>query len=188
MQRTCGLIALILACGSIADAEPIDDARAIVDLTVTRDQYESVFAGMADLMLGNLQNEFRGNGQEISEDAAQVAVEMMTQKLVDGMMEYSRDPIAEIYALYYSPKALNDYRAFLETDSGKEIIAKLPAVTAEGTKMGSMIGGQIASNIMESVVEDMRADKWPEGTLMSTKAELRILFDVLPVSEMPAER
>jgi len=36
--------------------------------------------------------------------------------------------------------------------------------------------------------DDMRNENWPAGTLKSTQFELRALFDLPPVSEMPPER
>ncbi|HBN92896.1 MAG TPA: hypothetical protein DD397_10060, partial [Hyphomonas sp.] len=83
MKRLLPAIVLILLFGAPVAADPMEDAYYIVEQTATRDQYEGAFAAMADLMLGNLQNELAKNGETISDDAADVAIQMLTAHMTD---------------------------------------------------------------------------------------------------------
>ena len=55
-------------------------------------------------------------------------------------------------------------------------------------KIGEQVGASIAGPAVAAMQDDMRNENWPAGTLKSTQFELRALFDLPPVSEMPPER
>ena len=183
MKRLLPAIVLILLFGAPVAADPMEDAYYIVEQTATRDQYEGAFAAMADLMLGNLQNELAKNGETISDDAADVAIQMLTAHMTDALLEGMREPIAKAYVYNLSPDALEAYRAFLETPEGQEISMASAAIMRESLKICEQVGPAVAA-----MQDDMRNENWPAGTLKSTQFELRALFDLPPVSEMPPER
>ncbi|KCZ94334.1 hypothetical protein HJO_03130 [Hyphomonas johnsonii MHS-2] len=178
----------MLAGAPGAFAEPIDDARVIVDKTVTRDQFSAAFTSIAGLMLGNMQNEVAKSGKSLSDDAAAVVVEMLTTQMVDAILERMREPLAKAYVLNLSPEAIAAYRAFLETEAGGEVAAATPQIMLESSKIGEEIGGEIAGEAVRAMVAEMEAGNWPSGTLKSTQAELRDLYVLPEVAEMPAER
>ena len=68
------------------------------------------------------------------------------------------------------------YRAFLETDEGREIAAQIPTMTDEGAAIGEQIGVQIGQSAMVTVLADVGADNWPEGTPTTVQRELKTLF------------
>jgi Uncharacterized protein conserved in bacteria (DUF2059) len=188
MKHHLPAIVLILLFGAPAVADPMEDAYYIVEQTATRDQYEGAFAGMADLMLGNLQNEVAKNGETISDDAADVAIQLLTAHMTDALLEGMREPLAKAYVYNLSPDALEAYRAFLETPEGQEVSMASGALMRESLKIGEQLGARIAGPAVAAMQDDMRNENWPAGTLKSTQFELRALFGLPPVSEMPPER
>tara|TARA_R110001606_G_scaffold364453_2_gene518985 strand:- start:44 stop:610 length:567 start_codon:yes stop_codon:yes gene_type:complete len=188
MMRMAKPLMCAILLAQVVSAEPIDDARIIVEKTVTRDQFDAAFVAMADLLLGSMQNESAKSGKPLSDDAAQVVVQMLTERMVDGMLEQMREPLAQAYMLNLSPEAISAYRRFLETDEGSEVAAITPTIMLESMKIGQEIGKNIATDAVNAMIADIEADNWPSGTLKSTQAELRSLYSLPSAAEMPPER
>ncbi len=188
MKSLLSTLVIALVAGLPVMADPMDDALYIVDQTLTQDHLEGGFAAVADLMVGNLQNEVAKGGDTISDDAARVVSQMLSQHMIESMMEAMREPLAKAYVYNLSPESLEAYRAFIETPAGQEVIGTSGALLLESYKIGEQVGGQVAGPAVAAMQADIRADRWPEGTLKSTRAELRELFDQPPVSDMPPER
>ncbi len=181
------IVASACMCGA-AHAEPIDDARAIVELTVDESQFELIFDAMGDLMLSALQNELANSGKAISEDAAKVYVALLTKHMASGLSGKMQEPLAEAYALNLSPDTLAAYRAFLETDAGREVAATQSLILQESTKIGEELAPPVATDAIIATMEDMKAGNWPEGTLKTTQKELWDLLELPPISEEPPAR
>jgi hypothetical protein len=187
MKSVFAMIAGVCLCGA-AFAEPIDDARAIVGITVNEAQFVAVFDGLGDLMLASLQNEFSKQGKTISDDAGRVYVEMLSDNMVEGLTEKMREPLAQAYAANISADALSAYRAFLETEEGLEVAGILPVLVQEGQKIGEQLAPAVAADATRRTLADMEAGTWPDGTLKTTRNELLAMFGAPPISEDPPER
>lgn len=154
----------------------MEDALYIVDHTISRAEYEAAFVGMADLMVGNLQNEFAKGGDSISNTASETVVVMMTRHMTDALLAGMREPLAEAYVYNVSPESLAAYRAFLETPEGQEISSTNGVIALESVKIGEELAESIAIPAVTAMIEDMRDGNYPAGTLKSTQRELERLF------------
>lgn len=188
MRHLLSTIALVCLAGFPGHADPMDDALYVVDQTVTRDQFETAFASMSELMVGSFQNEFSKEGKTVSTDAARVLSQLLSSNMVDGLISEMREPLAAAYVENMSAHALADLRAFLETDSGQEFAASTNAIMRESVKIGEELAVTVVGPAVEAMQNDIRNERWPEGTLKSTQAELRELYGLPPVSDMPPER
>ncbi|MEL6246288.1 MAG: DUF2059 domain-containing protein [Pseudomonadota bacterium] len=159
-----------------AFADPQADAEYIVDVTITPELFEATMAGVADLMVGNLQNEYAKVGQPISNDAARVISDMLSDQIVTLMTRDMRSQMVAIHVAGLSPEVLADYRAFLETPSGQKLISATPLLTMESQKIGEEIGGRIASEAFANIRQIIAEEEWPARTLPSTQAEIRAAF------------
>ena len=177
-----------LCFSSMAFAEPIDDALVIVDNTIDAEQYARAFEGMGELMLGMLQNELSKEGKTISRDAGLVYVGMMTSHMTDALVAQMREPLAKAYVANLTPETLAAYRAFLETDAGREVAATKALIMRESIKIGEDIAVAVATPAVAAAQADIEADNWPAGTLKTTQVELRELFGFPPVSDDPPAR
>lgn len=188
MKYVLAALAITSGLALPASPEPMDDALYIVDAIYTRDQYKIGIDGMADILIGSFENDLQKEGLSISPDAAAVFLQMMSDNMLDMLVEGTRQPLADAYVLNLSPETLSAYRAFLETEEGQEVSANLGALTRESLRVGEMVGAEIAEPAVAGVLANMEDGEWPVGTLKSTQFELRKLFDLPPVSEMPPER
>jgi hypothetical protein len=188
MKSILAVLAAALVFCPAALGEPIDDARAIVDLTTDDAKYEVMFDALGDLMLGSLQNELTKSGKIISDNAAQVYVKMLTSHMSQGLTESMREPLAEAYVANLSSEALAGYRVFLESEAGQEVTATQGLMIQESTKIGQDVAVPIAVAATKASLADMEAGKWPDGTLKTTQNELLSLLELSPVSEEPPER
>ena len=172
------LIPLVVSLATLfpAHAGPEDDARAIVEMTVTKEVFDSAMSAVAELMAGNIQNEVSKSGQTMSDGAARTVTTMMTDAMASQMVGGMSEPMVQAYVDNHSPEALAAYRAFLESAEGREIAAKIPAMTNEGAAIGERIGLQIGQSAMLGVLADVGADNWPEGTSTTVQRELKTLF------------
>lgn len=182
-----GLAAALALGAAPAQADPMEDALYIVDHTISRTEYEAAFAGMADLMVGNLQNEFAKGGDSISNAASETAVIMMSAQMADALLDGMRRPLAEAYVYNVSPEALAGYRAFLETPAGQEISASNGVIALESVKIGNELAESIAIPAVNAMIEDMRDGNYPAGTLKSTQRELERLFLEQDPADTPPE-
>jgi len=181
------LVTGICLC-SAASAEPIDDARAIVNMTIDESQFQIMFDSIGDLMLGTLQNELAKEGETLSDDAGRVYVAMLTGHMVNGLSGKMQEPLAEAYVLNLSPETLTAYRAFLETEAGQEVAATQGIIMQESTKIGEQLAAPVATEAVMAAQADMENGNWPKGTLKSTQKELMDLMGLPPVSEDPPAR
>ena len=175
LSAAFGLV-LIVAPGAAAD--PVRDAEYIVDKTMTTEQFDIAFAAMADLMLSSIQNELAKQGLSISDEGGKIVVEMMVGEMSARMVEEMRVPLVDVYVNELSPEALRAYKAFLQTEHGREVVAATPNLLAETNRVSELVGGGIATEAVELMLGDMQADNWPVGTPDRLKSELRSLFGV----------
>lgn len=170
-------LAVLAATSTFACADPIDDATFIVDSTLTREYFAESLEQVSGLMVGFMQNELRKQGKEMSNDASEVLSDMMLEAMLEGMQAGMRSDMAEAYVLNFSPDTLAAYRAFLETPAGRELASKQGVIVAEAGKIGEEIGGELGLQAVQKITDDLAADRWPEGTLSSTKTEIANLFE-----------
>lgn len=169
-------ISIILTSAGHAAADPEEDAAIIVDALVSEDLYVAVFEALADLMGGNIRNEFSKAGEEVSDDAIETVVSMMTEDMSSMMATDMRQGMIDVYVEMFSSETLAAYRTFLETDAGREVAALTPELTREGQKLGEGIGADIGVRAANRMQERIKAGQFPEGTLRTTQSELRALF------------
>ena len=160
----------------MAVADPVRDAEYIVDKTNTQDMYDAAFEGMADLMLGNMQNELAKSGLSISDAGGATLVEMMVREMSGRMVEEMRVPLVDVYVDQLSPEALRAYKNFLQTEHGAELVAATPVIMAESTRMGETISEGLATEAVTLMLADMESGNWPPDTTETVKNELRTLF------------
>jgi len=177
MVRFISITFLTLAALSgFAHADPEDDAKAIVEMTATKEVYASGMSAMADLMAGNIQNEVSKAGETMSDAAAALVASMMSDIMAEEMESRMSGPMAQAYIDNHSPEALAAYRAFLETPEGSEIAKNIPVMTQEGAAIGEQIGAQLGGLAVTKIIEDIQSDSLPEGTSSTLKRELESLF------------
>ncbi len=174
---TLGLLAICVAT-SPAVADPLQDAESIVEATILPETFEAAFEAIGGLMVGNIQNEVRQSGEEMSPEAAQLFSRLFMTASSHAMVEQMKEPMVEAYVANLSPQTLADYRAFLETPSGAEFIAAQPALMAEGARIGEAIGAQIALPALEIMKVQLAEGDVPPGTLKTVENELKNLLGV----------
>ena len=174
--KTLTVLSAFAAVSHFAFADPIEDARAIVELTETKELYLVAMEALGELMAGNIQNEVRKNGEEMSDAAAQFAAEFVSDIMAEEMTRRVKEPTVLAYVDNFSPEALAAYRQFLETEEGLEVASKIPLMVKEGSVIGEAIGEEVATIAVEKMIVDISEEKWPEGTSSTLKRELRELF------------
>lgn len=176
-MRTFLVVTLVAASGILfASADPKEDAQAIVEATVTEDLMAATFSAMSELVVHTLQNEANKAGKPLSDDAARVIGNMMVSRMVPYIVADMRAEMATAYLYSMSPEGLAGLRAFLETPSGIEWANAQADLVGESTKVGEKIAAPVATKAVSELVADIKSDKWPDGVLASTKAELREFF------------
>lgn len=163
---------LMALVAPLSEASPREDAQAIVDITVTDEMMGASFEALSDLIVGNFQNEAAKNGKILSEDAARVLGGMLFSEMTPLFTKAMRREMADAYVFTMTPQALADFRAFLESPSGREWAATQPELMREATKIAEVIALPVATKGVELMNEAIARGEWPEGTLNSTKAEI----------------
>jgi hypothetical protein len=143
-----------------------------VEYTVTEEMLEASFEALSELAVGTFQNEAAKSGKLLSEDAARVLGTMMFDEMIPLLTEAMRQKMASAYVHSMSPETLADFRAFLETPSGREWAAAQPLLTRETTKVAESVVAPVANKASERMNASIAQDIWPAGTLASTKAEI----------------
>ena len=162
--------------GGFAHADPEDDAKAIVEMTATKEVFASGMDAMADLMAGNIQNEVNKTGQSMSDAAATLVASMMSEIMAEEMESRMSGPMIQAYIDNHSPEALAAYRAFLQSPEGTEVAKKIPVMTQAGAVIGEQIGVQLGGIAVAQIVQDVQSDNLPAGTSQELKNELKALF------------
>ena len=169
------VLAFSILAGS-AQADPYEDARRIVELTVTEELFATMMSTMGSLRAGNIQNEFTKIDKEMSDTAADTLAFMISNEMTKEMVQAMIEPMSEAYVANHSPQALAAYRAFLETPEGQEILALSPAMVSEGAIIGEKVGETVATSGGQRVMLSIQEGIWPPGTPKTVQRELKKLF------------
>lgn len=161
---------------AFANADPEDDARRIVELTVTDDVFILSFEAIGEMMAGNFQNEFSKAGLSMTDGAAAVLSTMVCREMALEMADIMREPMVDAYLANHSAEALAAYRAFLDTPEGMEIVKNMPAMMKESNLAAEQFAERLATDAVGKVYADMQNDVWPDGTPKTVQNELKSLF------------
>jgi len=178
MQKIIILIALVFS-GQFHTAnaqDELSDAEYVVEQLITPELFESVMSALAEVMAGAIELEFRKQGEEVSAPTlAWLGEEMSIQ-----MGAIMANKVGADYVLAYentlSPEALAGLRHFLETPAGQEYAAKQSVLTREGAAIGEKYGDAIAGEAVAVIIDNIKADIYPDGTTSLVKEELIKLF------------
>ncbi|WP_084418351.1 DUF2059 domain-containing protein [Henriciella litoralis] len=160
-----------------AHADPRNDAERIVELTMGEDIFAATGDLMAELMVGSIQNAVRQEGGSLSDAAATNLVELLMNEMLPVLEKGMNERSVDIYLDTLSPDTLAVYRAFLETPAGLEVIEQTGTIMKESEKLGGEIANENIQTILKAVEARIEADDWPEGTLPSSKKEIRAIFE-----------
>lgn len=161
----------------MAQAEPIDDARYIVDASLSEEYLSSVMDAMAKIMAACITGEMAKNGVMLSEEASATIVKLMKPSLIQGMRDGLRDDLVDVHLDLISPESLAAYRAFLETPAGAEIMSALPELTMVSSQIGEQLGFELGMAAADDMVIRIRAGDFPDGTSKATQEELIAVID-----------
>ena len=172
----------IIAAGALllpisAQADPRSDAERIVELIMSEETFAATGDMMAGLMVGSIQNAVRQEGGSLSDAAANNLAEITVDEMMPILEESMKARSADIYLDTLSPDTLAAYRAFLETPAGVEVIAQTGMIMRESEKLGGEIANESIKTVLDGVEARIEANDWPEGTLPSSKKEIRAIFE-----------
>ena len=165
-----------LAFALSAAADTREDAEYIANALFHDAVIDEMFGAVSDMMVPMMIGEMQRNGVELSESGSRALSAMMMDSIVALGRTSFKEMYADVYEEKVSPESLAAFRAFLETDAGRELSIAQPIIVRESSLRGEQIGFIIATNAMDNIVADIEAGRWPEGTTRSAQQELRELF------------
>lgn len=179
-----GIVVAALAVSPVF-ADPREDAEAIVDATIKPETFEAAFRALGGLLVGNIQNEVREAGGDMSPETAALLNDMILRASTNAMVEKLREPLTEVYLASFSEQLLADYRAFLESGSGQEMLLKQPALMLESARVGEAVGSDIGASALEIMRTQLVEGDVPIGASKSAENELREMLGIRVETQPP---
>jgi hypothetical protein len=173
---------LVIAAGALflqipAQADPRRDAERIIELTMGEEIFAATGDLMAELMVGSIQNAVRQEGGSLSDAAALNLVQLLMDEMLPILDAGISERSVDIYLDTLTPDTIAAYRAFLETPAGQEVVAQTGTIMRESEKLGGEIANESIQTVLQAVEARIEANEWPEGTLPSSKKEIRTIFE-----------
>lgn len=178
LKRCLQLSLLFVFALPIASAqeETSTDAEYIVEQLITPELFGAVMESLAALMASSIQGEFSKTGQSMSDPAAKLLSEIMAEEMGVLMADRLQDEYVILYDETFSPQALSDYRQFLGTPSGRELVKAQVALTEGATILGERYAESIAADAAAITIEMILSGRFDAGTDKGVRNELRELF------------
>lgn len=159
-----------------ASADARDDARFIVEATLTEEFLGATMGVMAEVMASSMAAEFAKSGVNLSDEAGETMLRMMMPTLIEGMRTGMTDDLIDVYLNTMSPESLSDYRKFLETPSGQEVLSSMPAVSVASAEVGGRLGQSLGLEAANAMIDNIITGNYPVGTSQSVQSELSAIF------------
>lgn len=163
---------------SPAFADPVEDAEYIVDETVTAELLRPVMAAMGESMAAGIRGELLSQGVSLSDEASLVIAKIATDHMIDPMVSNMRAGTILAMMENISDEGLSEYRAFLETSAGQELVAATPELARAGERIGAEIAPGIAMLAVSQMIEDIQSDRWPDAVAAEVKDEIRAIYGI----------
>lgn len=169
------ILALLIAIAPLGPlrADPRDDARAIVEMTVTEDMFRGALAAQGPMLASAMENDLRRRGIQLTDTRrfAEILGEEMLTLFTLGM----QDETVAVYLDLFTPGELADIRAFYETPSGQALLRRTPALMSEGARIGGTVGQRIGGQVSRRVADRLAR----EGIELTSPDAMQRLLDAL---------
>lgn len=137
-----------------AAADPLADARAIIDATVTEDAVSGVLAAMGPVIFGAMENTFRANGIEVSD--TETFVNIVVEEFMAGYIDAMRSEMATIYVEEFTAEELAGIADFYAAPAGQAMAAKTATLAQRGAQVGGRVGEKAALEVSDRVAARLR--------------------------------
>lgn len=122
-------LALIPATGVAEEAAKRESVERLLLLTNADSIIDSVYAQMGQMMQGMAQQmEIQPSERELFDRHTARLVEVMREEM---SWERLKDPMTDVYLKHYTEREILDMIAFYESETGRSMIDKMPAVMAD---------------------------------------------------------
>ena len=115
-----------------APADPVEDARAIIDATVTEDAVSGVLAALGPVIFGAMENALRANGIEVSDP--ETFGNIIVAEFMAGYIDAMRSEIATIYVEEFTAEELAGIAGFYASPAGRAMAAKTAKLAQRGAE------------------------------------------------------
>ncbi|KCV81925.1 hypothetical protein ATO10_08768 [Actibacterium atlanticum] len=155
MKRLC-TFALLVATALPATATPQDDARYIVEQTVTEQLFEAAILAQQTYISAAISHQLAQQGIEVSDMPAFMGI------IVDEMLaSFTAGMKAEMETFYvenFTDKELADLAKFYATPTGQALMAKQPELISHSTAAGAQVGRDVQQGLLPAVAARVNAD------------------------------
>jgi len=165
-QVTSVVAASLLSLGSPAFADSTEDARYIVEETVTKELFETAIRAQKDLIAGALIQQLGADGITLNDPEG--FIDILVEEFIDEFTVSMKDSTAELYLELFDEQELSDIAQFYSTPSGQALIAATPTLVEAGVTMGQEAGQRAGVNATPRVAARLE----DEGIIITEDKDL----------------
>ncbi|WP_317930499.1 DUF2059 domain-containing protein [Halioxenophilus sp. WMMB6] len=141
------LLALALPCAVTAEPSKRESVEELMSLTKVDSMVDSIYSQM-DKMLINMSQQMgiQPSEQAVFDNFMRKVAAAMRQEM---SWEVMKEPMINIYLKTYTEQEIQDMLVFYQSETGKSLVAKMPAVMTESITLSQ----QMMSNFMPTLRE-----------------------------------
>lgn len=153
---TCLLLTGALALSTPLAADPVDDARSIITVTLTDESMSGVIAAMGPMISSAMENDFRNNGIVLSDP--DTFIDILTEEFMDGYLKAMRAEMVTVYVEEFTADELAGIAAFFASPAGQAMAARSGVLAQRGAEIGRTVGQKAALAVADRIAARLRAE------------------------------
>ncbi len=156
MKRLIFIVGLVVVAVLPANAGPQEDAKYIVEQTVTRSVFDSALQSMRPVLASALENDLRKKGINLND--VNGFLDIFVDEFIGEFTETMQQKTVAVYRELFSDKELADIAVFYKTSSGKKLILRTPELISAGSKLGRIAGAAAGRNAKARVAQRLKRE------------------------------